>query len=157
MVTQELEQVLFEELGLAGKPGLQTGPNLEWPYGREIPNINAALYLQNRPLAYFSRFSEINPEKIQELHKNVWSQSKAPLLFVTLPHEIRIYNGYEPTPTKPDEDFHSETRLLQRLTDLADRLTAQQEIRARLVETNHYERIYLETGAFWNIYQTSGL
>jgi hypothetical protein len=42
------------------------------------------------------------------------------------------------------------TRLLQYLTDLTDRLTAQREIKKKLVDTNHYERIYLETGAFWN-------
>lgn len=150
MVTQELEQLLLEELGYANSPSLQTDANIEWSNGRSIPHITAALSIPNGPIAYFSRFSELDPEKIQELHKNVWSQSKAPLLFVTLPHEIRIYNGYEPTPTEPDENFDTSTRLLQHLTGLTDHLTAQQAIKKNLVEANHYERIYLETGAFWD-------
>ena len=149
MEIHKLEQILFEELGYADSPGLLHGTNIPWPGGRAIPNVNAALTLEKTPVAYFSRFSEINPNEIQELHKNVWSQSKAPLLFVTLPHEIRVYNGYEPTP-KPDEEFDTQSRLLQKLTGLTDYLTAQRKIRTRLMEENHYERIYLETGAFWD-------
>lgn len=149
MVVQELEQTLFEELGYTRGPGLLRDMDIPWPSGRAIPHINAALFLDDIPLAYFSRFSEIDPDAIQQLHKNVWSQSKAPLLFITLPHEIRIYNGYERTPG-PDEELDTPSRLLQRLTGLTDHLTAQRIIRTKLVEENHYERIYLETGAFWN-------
>ena len=151
MDTQELEQILFEELGFAGKPNLQFGTNnIEWPNGRAIPNVNAALSLQNSPVVYFSRFSKLDLTEIQRLHKNVWSQSKAPLLFVILPHEIRIYNGYEPTPIEPNEEFDTPNRLLRHLTELTDYLTAQREIKEKLVDTNHYERVYLETGAFWD-------
>ena len=149
MDVQKLEQILFEELDYSDSPGLLHGTGIPCPGGRAIPNVNSALTLEKTPVAYFSRFSEINPNEIQELHKNVWSQSKAPLLFVTLPHEIRVYNGYEPTP-KPDEEFDTQSRLLQKLTGLTDYLTAQRKIRTRLMEENHYERIYLETGAFWD-------
>jgi hypothetical protein len=149
MIVGDLERVLLEELDVAGRPELRRGADISWPNGRAISGINAALFLHSLPIAYFSRFSEINPDEILQLHKDVWSQSKAPLLFITLPHEIRIYNGYEPTP-KPGENLDSPSRLLQHLTNLTDRLTAQQEIRKQLVEKNHYERVYLETGAFWD-------
>jgi len=149
MDVQKLAQILFEELGYANSPGFLHATDIPWPGGRAIPNVNSALTLEKTPVAYFSRFSEINPDEIQELHKNVWSQSKTPLLFVTLPHEIRIYNGYEPTP-KPDEEFDTQSRLLQRLTGLTDYLIAQRKIKIQLMEENHYERIYLETGAFWD-------
>ena len=149
MVVQKLEQTLFEELGYARGPGLLRDMDIPWPSGRPIPHVNTALFLDDIPIAYFSRFSEIDPDAIQQLHKNVWSQSKAPLLFITLPHEIRIYNGYERTPG-PNEELDTPSRLLQKLTGLTDHLTAQRIIRTKLVEENHYERIYLETGAFWN-------
>lgn len=149
MNTSELEQILFAELGYAGKPGLVTDPNTLWANGRPIPDIDTALFLNHTPLAYFSRFSELDPDKIQQLHKNVWSQSKVPLLFVTLPHEIRVYNGYA-SPPLPGEVMDEPIRLLQQLTELSDYLKAQQQIHQLLVEYNQYERVYLETGAFWD-------
>lgn len=149
MEIHELEQILFEELGYAGKQGLLQGDAILWSNGRKIEEINAAIFLKNVPIAYFSRFAELDPDKIEKLHKKVWSQSKAPLLFVILPHEIRVYNGYE-TPPLPGEDFNSSPRLLQQLTSLTDKLTAQKQIQSELVQANHYERVYLETGAFWN-------
>lgn len=149
MNTSELEQILFAELGYAGKPGLVTDPNTLWANGRPIPDIDTALFLNHTPLAYFSRLSELDPDKIQQLHKNVWSQSKVPLLFVTLPHEIRVYNGYA-SPPLPGEVMDEPIRLLQQLTELSDYLKAQQQIHQLLVEYNQYERVYLETGAFWD-------
>ena len=145
MLASELEKILFKELGYAGTPGLLTeASDIPWVNGRSIPHIHAALYLDHQPLAYFSRFSELDLDEIRQLHKNVWSQSKAPLLFVTLPHEIRIYSGYD-APPGPDE----EPKLLQHLTELTDFLSAQQAIKQELVDA-YYHRIYLETGAFWN-------
>ncbi len=145
MIASEIEQILFDELGYAGTPGFLTeAGTIPWANGRAIPHIHAALFLEHQPLAYFSRFSELNLDEIRKLHKNVWSQSKAPLLFVTLPHEIRIYSGYD-IPPGPEE----EPKLLQHLTALTDYLSAQQAIRQNLVEA-YYHRIYLETGAFWN-------
>ncbi|MCP4361841.1 MAG: N-6 DNA methylase [Chloroflexi bacterium] len=145
MVASKLEQLLFEELGYAGTPGLLTEAEaIPWPNGRPIPHIQAALFLEHQPLAYFSRFSELDLDEIRQLHKNVWSQSKAPLLFVTLPHEIRVYSGYD-APPGPDK----EPKLLQHLTELADHLSAQQKIRQELIDA-YYHRIYLETGAFWD-------
>ncbi|MBK6711249.1 MAG: hypothetical protein IPG51_13065 [Chloroflexi bacterium] len=147
MIASELEQILFEELGFAGRQELKAGNNIPWPTGRAIPDVDSAFFLNNIPLAYFSRLSDLDEDRITQLHRNVWSQSKAPLLFVTLPHEIRVYNGYH----QPDDDWRDRPdRLLQQLTNLTDRLQAQQVIKQLLVEENHYERIYLETGAFWN-------
>lgn len=149
MVARELEQILLEELGYAESPNLLHGDEIPWVNGRKIPNVESALFLKTNPIAYFSRFSDLDLDAIQQLHKNVWSQSKAPLLFVTLPHEIRIYNGYE-MPPETGESFHTPRRLLQQLEALTDDLTARREIQQHLITENYYERIYLETGAFWN-------
>jgi hypothetical protein len=149
VVVQDLEKILLEELHYAESPGFLREKRIRWPSRRPIPDVDAALFVGKNPLAYFSRLSELDPDKIRQLHKNVWSQSKAPLLFVTLPHEIRVYNAYEPPITRCDEDFDTPSRLLQSLEGLNDSLTAQRRIREKLV-ANHYERIYLETGAFWD-------
>ncbi|HEV59139.1 MAG TPA: hypothetical protein ENN87_16845, partial [Phycisphaerales bacterium] len=149
MVVHDLEKILLEELHYAESPGFLREERIRWPSRRSIPDVDAALFVGKNPLAYFSRLSELDPEKIRQLHKNVWSQSKVPLLFVTLPHEIRVYNAYESPIASRDEDFDTPSRLLQSLAGLNDSLTAQRRIREKLV-ANHYERIYLETGAFWD-------
>jgi hypothetical protein len=148
VIVQDLENILLEELDYAKSPGLRRGPEIPWPSGRDIPGVDTALFAESIPLAYFSRFSELDPDRIRTLHRDVWSQSKVPLLFVTLPHEIRVYNAYERPPTSPEEDFDAPSRLMQSLKELTDSLTAQRCIRETLVE--QYERIYLETGAFWD-------
>ncbi len=149
MIVQDLEEILLEELHYAKSPGLLRGTEIPWQSGRSIPHVNAALFIENIPVAYFSRFSELDPDKIRQLHKDVWSQSKAPLLFVTLPHEIRVYNTYEHPPKNREEDFDASPRLMRRLEELTDSLRAQRRIDEELVD-NQYERIYLETGAFWD-------
>ena len=149
MIAQDLERILLEELHYAESPGFLCDTDIPWPSNRAIPHVNAALLAENIPVAYFSRFSQLDPDKIKQLHKDVWSQSKAPLLFVTLPHEIRVYNTYERPPTALEEDFDVPSRLMQQLEELNDSLTARREIQQKLVN-NRYERIYLESGVFWD-------
>lgn len=149
MIVHDLEKILFEELGIASSVELRHDSDIPCMNGRVISEVNSALFIKDIPIAYFSRFSDVDPDKIKDLHQKVWSESKTPLLFVTLPHEIRIYNGYESTPL-PNEELDTPSRLLQQLTNLTDHLTAREQIRKKLVETHHYERIYLETGAFWD-------
>ncbi|HSH01154.1 MAG TPA: N-6 DNA methylase [Anaerolineae bacterium] len=144
MQVNEIEQILFEELGYSDTPNLYGSGDIPWLTGRPIPDIHAALFLEHQPLIYFSRFTDLNLDVIRQLHRNVWSQSKAPLLFVTLPHEIRIYSGYD----LPTDD--EEPKLLQHLTALTDRLTVQTKIKQDLIDNAHYHRMYLETGVFWN-------
>ncbi len=148
MGVRELENVLLEKLGYARSPGLLRDTEISWINGRRISEITSVLNVKHVSVAYFSRFTELDTLAIQRLHRKVWSQSKAPLLFVTLPHEIRVYSGYEPTP-KPNEALDTENRLLQKLEHLTDTLTVEREIQTKLL-ANQYERIYLETGAFWN-------
>ncbi len=148
MVVRELEQILLEELGYIESPAYIQGAQILWPGGRAIPEVHGALFLKSIPIAYFSRLSEVDSVRIRVLHQKVWSQSKAPLLFVTLPHEIRVYNGYETSPSE-GEALDTPSRLLQHLDALTDELIAREKIRQQLV-AQHYERIYLETGAFWD-------
>ncbi len=150
MDTHELEQILFEEIGYAGKPELVPSEGIPWMNNRPIQKINWAVLLNNTPLAYFSRFSDLDLEAIKDLHKKVWSQSRAPLLFIILPHEIRVYNGYEPPLHHGEENFDTDERLLHCLEELTNTLKARKRIREELVEPYRYERVYLETGAFWD-------
>lgn len=141
-----LKAVLLEELDYADTPGLNT-TNL-WPNGRPIPSVENAYFIQDVPVVYFSHLDDPEPDldRLWKLYRNVWSQSKVPLLYVILSQEIRIYNGYTEPPQTPEE-LDTGDRLLIRLEQLTNIESARQEISSKL---NGYRRIYLETGAFWS-------
>ncbi|GAF80409.1 unnamed protein product, partial [marine sediment metagenome] len=143
MTSHDLAQILLEELGYAESPTFK--PFLDWPNRRPIPSVDSAYFVQNVPVVYFSRLSDADPEHLRQLHKSVWNQSKVPLLYVILPHEVHIYNGYA-KPAAPTEELGHRDRLLKHLKQLTDVETARQAIRDQLV---WYDRLHLDTGAFW--------
>ena len=84
--------------------------------------------------------TDIDKEKINEIHRWVWNQNKVPFIFVITPLEIRIYNGYE-EPANPEnlDELDSSTRLLRRVNFLSDSLD----------NLNEFSKIFLNTGYFW--------
>jgi hypothetical protein len=140
----DLKAILLEELDFAGTPGLDAGDL--WPNGRPIPYVENAYFIQDVPVVYFSQLNDADPNSLWELHRRVWNQSKIPLLYVILPQEIRVYNGYA-EPAQMPEELDSEDRLLSRLAHLVNIEYARQEIN---INFSRYRRIYLETGVFWN-------
>src|SRR6266516_4469592 len=140
----DLKEILLEELDYTEASGLKS-TNL-WHNDRPIRHIESAYFVQDVPVVYFSQLSDTNPDRLWELYRSVWSQSKVPLLYVILPQEIRIYNGYA-QPAKTPEELSGSDRLLQNLQQLVSVETARQEIRSKL---SGYRRLYLETGAFWS-------
>lgn len=50
-------------------------------------------------------FDNDNLINICKLHKSIWNQHKVPLLYVSTPTEIRIYNCFE-TPINPEENLN---------------------------------------------------
>lgn len=143
MTGHDLAQILFQELGYVESPGFEysVSPQNRW----YIPGIDSAYFVGNVPIAYFSRLSDADPQQLWQLHRRVWNQSQVPLLYVILPQEIRIYNGYA-APSKTVADLDHESRLLQHLRHLMDVETTRQAIHNQLFE---YDRLHLETGAFW--------
>lgn len=150
MNTLLLKSALLEELQYAKSPELKDSDL--WHNNRPIPYVESAYFVQGVPVVYFSRIE--NPTQdandIWRLYRSVWSQSKVPLLYVITPQEIRVYNGYaEPAETSEelirDDEEHSD-RLLKHLQQLTDVETARPKINQQL---NGYDRLYLETGAFW--------
>lgn len=142
-----LSSLLSDELGFNDIWDLHEPAS--WRTGRAIPNVERVFKVQDVPVVYFARLAEADPTLLYELHRSVWNESKVPLLYVVLPHEIRIYNVYA-TPAANSVDFEQEekTRLLRRLTDLTNLESARQAIRQELLGT--YDRFHLETGSFWS-------
>lgn len=150
MNTIELKNTLLEVLDFIGAPGFQDV--VSWPNDRSIPHISSAYFIQGNPVVYFSQFEEIDTVALAQLYRSVWSQGKAPLLYVISRQDILVFNGYDGPPSRdnPDEilstDEAHQYRLLHHLRSLYDIETARQEIADKLTS---YRRILLDTGAFW--------
>ncbi|HVB22929.1 MAG TPA: N-6 DNA methylase [Ktedonobacteraceae bacterium] len=150
MNTIDLQNMLLEELDFGDAPGFQ--PEVSWPNDRPIPHISSAYFIQGNPVVYFSQLEEVNTATLAQLYRSVWSQGKAPLLYVISRQDILVFNGYEGPPPRdnPDEilsnDEAHQHRLLHHLQSLYDIETARQEIANNLRD---YRRILLDTGAFW--------
>ena len=150
MNTSDLKNTLLEELDFINAPGFN--PVVSWPNDRSIPHITSAYFIQGNPVVYFSLFEEVDTIALAQLYRSVWSQGKAPLLYVISRQDILVFNGYDSPPSRdnPDEilsdDEAHRHRLLRHLSDLYDIETARQEIADKLRD---YRRIFLETGGFW--------
>lgn len=147
MAEFDLKQVLFEELGYDNNPEVRDADQED--EGRSVPNVDQIYKVRDVQVAYFCRFQSIDKAQLWELHRAVWNESKTPLLFVVLPQEIRIYNGYALPSPNPDDLDNDSDRLLRHLRNIVDIETARREIRSQLYE-NSYDRLHLETGAFWD-------
>jgi type I restriction-modification system DNA methylase subunit len=70
-------------------------------------NIDSIYFSGEVPSVYFKSITNFNPDNLKEiciLHKKIWNQRKVPLLFVSTPTELRIYNCFE-EPINPDRDL----------------------------------------------------
>lgn len=151
MNTIDLEKTLLEELDFVDAPDFRR--ELSWPNDRSIPHISSAYFMQGNPVVYFSQFEEIDIAALAELYRSVWSQGKAPLLYVISRQDILVFNSYDDPPPRdnPDEILSNDEahrhRLLHHLQSLYNVETARQKIADEL--SKDYRRILLDTGAFW--------
>lgn len=70
-------------------------------------NIDSIYFSGEVPSVYFKSITEFNQDNLKKiclLHKAIWNQRKVPLLFVSTPIELRIYNCFE-EPIDPDRDL----------------------------------------------------
>src|SRR5947209_3994225 len=150
MNTIDLQNTLLEELDFVDAPDFR--PVVSWPNDRPIPHISGAYFIQGNPVVYFSQLEEVDTAALAQLYRSVWSQGKAPLLYVISRQDILVFNGYDAPapPESPDEiisnDEEHRDRLLHHLQSLYDVETARQKIAGTL---SNFRRILLDTGAFW--------
>ena len=93
---------ILKKLGLNQENGIYLA-NDELPdYPLRIKNslksidFDAIYYLNDKPLIIFKEFYDKNNinEKIKNFHKSVWNLGETPVLFIILPQDIHIYNGF---------------------------------------------------------------
>jgi type I restriction-modification system DNA methylase subunit len=134
-------------------PGEKIPAELEmtWREAKDKLGIDAIYFVANAPVIYFKRFQAPDRSKLAQLHRNVWSQSKIPLIFAILPTEIRVYSGYEaPHRNKHKGEFTEPSRLENKL------VSANQQVSSNVWERlNIFSRTAIESGSFWREYSDS--
>lgn len=144
--SKTLDQII-NELGYTGGIVKNTGEELVYkqPVKKNlanetfklIPEIEAIYFTGEHPLIYFKTLHNFDPELIKGLHRKIWNQGRVPLMFISTPTEIRIYNCYnEPLRATDDISKLEIDRFAFALAEL-DKLK------------NIYHQTKVDSGIFW--------
>lgn len=145
---------IFSSLDISATSGLAFDENADmtvyqrqfFKQAKEKLGIDAVYFLRDSegaaktPLIYFSAMNEYDAEKVADLHRLSWNMGDAPLLFVVLPDELRIYNNYV-SPQKKDGQLDPDKGLIEAIS-----LIVELETQRKLQK---YSRIQLESGEYW--------
>lgn len=138
---------LLDKLGYKARPGLVSDDHvpaeleLIWQEAKDKLQIDAIYFVANAPVIYFKQFEVLDQTRIIQLHRNVWNQSKVPLLFIVLPNEIRVYNGYD-APRRRGGEFVEPSRLDQELSEYGETDSLWKHLAV-------FARTAIDSGAFW--------
>ncbi len=154
MDSQQTFSLLLEKLEYKTSPNLvledqsdgSVAEELEttWHEAKEKLQIDAMYFVGNSPIVYFKRFEVYDEKAIAEFHRKVWNQSQAPLVFVIMPDDIRVYNGYEAPQRTSLMGIIEPNRLDYQLSN--PRFTSTWE------RLEAFSRLAIETGSFWRDY-----
>jgi len=147
----EIFQTVIDVLGYNNSPGLVTDKNasseakaFHFKKTQALLEVDAVYYVKDVPVIYFKSFSELSEQLITEFHKKAWNQGIAPLLFILLPDEIRIYSSYLAPVLKKNEISSDEALIVS-----SKALNNTQKLSKDL---KNFARIEVDTGAIWRNY-----
>ena len=159
METEEVFEAVCRGLGFSESSGFVTVGATQvslkhWQVLQEAQHklkIDAIYFSQTAPgtepspVIYFKKFGEVNPRELQELHRRIWNQGRAPILFAITPGEVLIYDCFEPPPQTDSEAFDNARRLVQRVV-ITESTVLEEQIRRELKD---YARQEFDIGSFW--------
>lgn len=104
-------------------------------------NANAIFELSGSPCIYFTSLSQAEPDpaELAQLYKTAWNQGLAPMLWISTPTKVLLYNCYSNKPA-PDDEKHPGRHLIELF----------EHTEKGLRELNDFAgRLQLESGRFW--------
>jgi type I restriction-modification system DNA methylase subunit len=81
--------------------------------------LDAVLYVDRAPTAYFKRVKRFDAENIRQWHTYLWNQHVVPLLVIISDTRIKVYSGHA-VPTDKDDDIDDNGRLVDTFEKVAD-------------------------------------
>ncbi len=149
MDSQQTFSLLLEKLEYNTSPNLILHDSsvpaelkVKWHEIKDKFEIDAIYFVANTPVIYFKRFDAYDERLVAEFHRNVWNQSQIPLIFVILPDDIRVYNGYA-VPQRTSLIGLTEPNRLDYELNYSNKLWERLEV---------FTRIAIESGSFWRDY-----
>jgi len=131
---------LYERLGFNENNGLHKRDKKVnvYPSRINIPleniDYDAVYNFNDKPLIIFKEFRSLNEEKILSFYESVWNLGETPILFIKLPNEIRIYNGF----TFDRENNKAWKNIINELSD----------------ELNEFTFLNIVSDNFWKIHES---
>jgi type I restriction-modification system DNA methylase subunit len=100
--------------------------------------LDAVYFSGDHPFIQFKQLSNYDPEIVRKLHHKVWNEGRSPILAITTPTEIRLYNAFD----SPVETVYEIDKLqIDFFSDLEQDL---QRFGTCLNQSK------IDTGQFWN-------
>jgi N-6 DNA Methylase len=154
MDSQQTFSLLLEKLEYKTSPNLVLIDGLDesisevwettWREAKEKLHIDAIYFVANSPIIYFKQFDTYDEKDIAELHRKIWNQSQAPLVFAIMPDDIRVYNGYE-APQRTSLTGIIEPNRLDHILSSSAFLSLWERLAI-------FSRLAIESGSFWRDY-----
>ncbi|MBX2894717.1 MAG: N-6 DNA methylase [Cyclobacteriaceae bacterium] len=64
---------------------------------------DAIYFSGGHPFIQFKQLSKFDPEQVWKLHARIWNEGRSPILAITTPTEVRLYNTYDNPVESPNE------------------------------------------------------
>lgn len=80
-------------------------------------------FFKPRPVVYVAEAE--NEKKARLIHRKMWNLSFAPFLVIKLPHQVRIYSGFDYSEQEEQKGLLSRTEKLEQLNEILAGLTAE--------------------------------
>ncbi|MEW5821459.1 MAG: N-6 DNA methylase, partial [Cyanobacteriota bacterium] len=106
--------------------------------------LDGIYFVHNTPIIYFKYFSEKDEQQIFNFQIKAWNQGLAPLSFILMADELRIYSNYT-APVLKNSKASSEETLIAKY-----KLTTSNETFFK--ELKDFSRLEIDTGNFWRLH-----
>lgn len=83
--------------------------------------VEGVLCLERNPTIYFRQMSNVDTDKVIELHREFWNQGIAPILVIITQEEVHVYSGLV-SPHKQHENGTINPGLVEILPRVEDKL-----------------------------------
>lgn len=95
--------------------------------------------LSPRPVVYVAQAS--TEEKARQIHRSLWNLGYAPFVIIILPHQVRIYTGFDYSQESEEQGLLAEASNLKQLVALLFDFKAYSIDTGRIWESKYYSQI----------------
>lgn len=108
-------------------------------YVFEASPIDTYKLLNPRPVVYVAQAN--TEEEARQIHRSLWNLGYAPFLLIVLPHQVRIYTGFDYSEESKEQGLLDVANNLEQLVDLLSDFRAHSIDTGFIWESKYYKEI----------------